>query len=129
MEYRLGFSICVAGSLFVRIGICSSSETGSRILITAGHSIAQAVRSTSYSNGNSDYRGNASTKTGGARELKIGTIDYFGPLTPHAKMGRQSDFWGLPGREATFNPLEFLFLFTCFFRHAYGQILWADFSI
>ena len=33
LEHRLGFPSCVAQSFLVRIGSCSSSETGSRILI------------------------------------------------------------------------------------------------
>ena len=65
--------------------------------ITAGHGNALAVvRATSYSNGNRDFRGIAPTKTGGARELKIGTIDYFGPLTPHAKWGDSPISGGFP---------------------------------
>ena len=55
------------------------------------------------------------TKTGGARELKIGTIDYFGPLTPHAKWGDSPISGGFPAEGQHITLKNFYFLFTSFF--------------
>ena len=78
--------------------------------ITAGHGNALAVvRATSYFNGNSDFRGIDPTKTGGARELKIGTIDYFGPLTPYAKWGDTAISGCFPAEGQHITLLSFYF--------------------